>query len=111
MNINKKIEDLTKERDAINDDIKTQSEMIQAQINDISLYETNAALVAEGTEESLKKVTDNILYNQQQVSDNSILTLQSQLRNSTVYLQQLEDNYKKTGSEITKKQIEEEKRD
>ena len=107
--IKTRIKQLEEERDAINQNIKTQSNTVQTFINDISNYETNAALVAEGTEKSLKKVIDSILYNQQQVSDNSILTLQSQITNSTSYLQQLKDNYDKTGSEITQKQIEEER--
>lgn len=108
--IKTRIKQLEEERDAINENIKAQSDTVQTYINDISNYETNAALVAEGTEESLKKVTDSILYNQQQVSDNSILALQLQITNSTSYLQQLKDNYDKTGSEITQKQIEEEQK-
>ena len=110
MNIRKKIEDLEKERDTIKDNIKTQSDVIQTQIEDITAYETNAALVAEGTEESLKKVTNSINYNQQRVSDNSILALQSQITNSATYLGQLKDNYDRTGDEITKKQMEEEQK-
>ena len=110
MNIRKKIEDLEKERDTIKDNIKTQSDVIQTQIEDITAYETNAALVAEGTEESLKKVTDSINYNQQRVSDNSVLALQSQITNSATYLGQLKDNYDRTGDEITKKQMEEEQK-
>ena len=108
--IKARIEQLEKEKETINDSVKTQSEVIQTYINDISTYETNATLVAEGTEESLKKVTDSIYYNQQKVSDGSILTLQSQINNSATYLQLLKENYDKTGSEITKKQIEEEQK-
>ena len=67
-------------------------------------------MVAEGTEESLKKVTDSIYYNQQRVSDNSILTLQAQINSSASYLQQLKSNYESTGSEITNNQIKEEQK-
>ena len=108
--IKARIKQLEEEKDVINDSVKAQSEVIQTYIDDISAYETNATLVAEGTEESLKKVTESIYYNQQRVSDNSILTLQSQINNSVTYLQQLKDNFEETGNEITKKQIEEEKK-
>lgn len=105
-----RIEQLEKEKQAMEDNCKTQSEVIQTYINDITDYETNAALVAEGTQESLNKVTEGIVYNQKKVSDSSVLELQTQINTSATYLQQLEDNYKETGSEITKKQIEEEKK-
>lgn len=108
--IENRIKQLEKEKNSINDNIKTQSDVIQTYINDISTYETNATLVAEGTEESLKKVTDSIYYNQQRVSDNSILTLQAQINSSASYLQQLKSNYESTGSEITNNQIKEEQK-
>ncbi len=109
-NAKERIKQLEKERQQINDNCKTQSDVIQTYIDDINSYETNATLVAEGTEESLKKVTDSIKYNQKQVSDNSILELQSQITNSATYLQQLKENYSKNESEITQKQMEEEQK-
>lgn len=105
-----RIEQLEKEKQEIENAINSQTELIQQGINDISLYETNAALVAEGTEESLKKVTNSISYNQKQVGDNSITALQNQISNSSTYLQQLKENYAQNENEITKKQIEEEQK-
>lgn len=108
--LTQKLHDAQKEFNDLNDNIKTQSDVVQTYIKDIALYETNASLVAEGTEESLKKVTDSIIHDQQQVSNNSVLELQSQITNSATYLEQLKENYSKTGNDITKKQIEEQQK-
>lgn len=105
-----KIKRYEEEEQALKETCNEQSKIIQQNINDITNYETNAALVAEGTEESLKKVTDSINYNQQEVSNNTAVALQTQITNSSTYLKQLKDNYEKTGNEITKKQMEEEQK-
>ena len=103
--IENRIKQLEKEKNTINENIETQSHVIQTYINDISTYETNATLVAEGTEESLKKVTDSIYYNQQRVSDNSILTLQANINETASWLKELEKHYADSQSEVTKNQI------
>lgn len=91
----------------IAENYNNQKETVRQYYEDISTYETNAALITSGTAEDLKKVNDSVMYSYQVRKDGTIQSLQEQILIEQTTLQMQKEVYEQNQSEITKNQINE----
>lgn len=104
----KKLNLIKNETEAIDERIKKYKEqetVLQQYYEDIATYETNAALIASGTAEDLKKVNDSVIFNYRNRKDDTIESLKEQILFEQIALNTQKEYYKKNENEITREQI------
>lgn len=93
---------ISKTRESYN----AQEDIVRTYYQDIATYEKNAALVQEGTAESIKKVNDSVLYSYQKRKDDTIASLNEAINAESVSLATYKEMYENNQEEITKNQQE-----
>lgn len=109
----KKINTIKKEMKAIderNEKYEEQENILFKYYQNISNYETNAALIASGTAEDLEKVNNSIVNSYQQRKDNTIESLKEQILLEQIKLNTQKEFYKNNQNEITREQIQQSKK-
>ena len=93
---------ISKTRESYN----SQEDIVKTYYQDIATYEKNAALVQEGTAESIKKVNDSVLYSYQKRKDDTIASLNEAINAESASLATYKEMYENNQEEITKNQQE-----
>lgn len=93
---------ISKTRESYN----SQEDIVRTYYQDIATYEKNAALVQEGTAESIKKVNDSVLYSYQKRKDDTIASLNEAINAESASLATYKEMYENNQEEITKNQQE-----
>lgn len=104
----KKLNAIKEEMEVIdkrNEKYEEQEKILHKYYENISNYETNAALIASGTAEDLEKVNNSIVNSYQQRKDNTIESLKEQILLEQTKLNSQKEFYKKNQNDITKNQI------
>lgn len=108
---------LSRRKDILNKEVKAlqasyyeQESIVQMYYEDIAKYETNAALIQEGSTESIKKVNDSVVSSYSNRKEKTIESLKKSLNTEIAVLNTSEKTYEKNQNKITQKQIEESKK-
>ena len=96
------------QQDTINkeEEYKKQNNLVKGYYNDIASYETNAARLASGTAEDLRKIEQSVVTAKATSKDEKIKLMGEELQAQQSHLKWMESEYKKGNDDITKEMIE-----